>query len=83
MLSYKERGGHTNETLIDTFFGVDHKKESNIKDIYNVYVSNKRTPSSTLPIASDIAGNLVCLDFNKTTNGKIYFWDHELECEPT
>ncbi|WP_339616356.1 SMI1/KNR4 family protein [uncultured Gilvimarinus sp.] len=24
LLSYKERGGHTNETLIDTFFGVDH-----------------------------------------------------------
>ena|SRR5690554_5221763 len=82
VLSYKEIDGRTNETLIDTFFGIGHTTKYNIQDIYDFYESNRRISSSTLPIASDIAGNLVCFDFKKSTNGKLYFWDHELECAP-
>jgi hypothetical protein len=49
--------------------------------MYTFYTSASRIPPSALPIASDIAGNLLCMDFKGNHSGRIYFWDHELECD--
>ena len=57
----------------------------NSGDVYDLskYIKRykKRIPHDMLPIAIDLAGNLICIVFTGTDLGKIYFWDHENEVE--
>jgi cell wall assembly regulator SMI1 len=81
ILRYEGVDGIISETAIDSFFGVDCVENYSLKNMYTFYTSASRIPPSALPIASDIAGNLLCMDFKGNHSGRIYFWDHELECD--
>ncbi len=46
------------------------------KHVKNYY---ERIPSSLLPIATDLTGNLICMGLSGAADGRIYYWDHENE----
>ena len=68
------------ESIINNFFGIIDQRYYNISLYAAIY--KKRVPINTLPIASDVFGNLILLSVKGEDYGKIYYWDHEGETEP-
>jgi hypothetical protein len=50
----------------------------NILVCYRAFRS--RIPKNTFPIGRDSCGNLILISVKMADRGKIYFWDHEMEC---
>ncbi len=51
-----------------------------MKEVFEMYILNKRLPEYLLPLAIDSGGNLICISSREDgTHGCVYFWDHELE----
>ena len=76
--------GHKNETIVRKFFSCDPKtpvEKSDLANTYRFYVNNERIPSDVLPIAIDIADNLICLDLRSGAAQSVVYWDHEYEFE--
>ncbi|WP_236347706.1 SMI1/KNR4 family protein, partial [Paenibacillus plantiphilus] len=40
-----------------------------------------RIPKGFIPIGDDPGGNMICLGMDGKYRERIYFWDHEEECE--
>lgn len=63
------------------FYGIQTDEAHN--DLSKAFFAYKdRLPEDTLPIGFDPGGNLVCLVLGGEEEGKIYFWDHEVENTP-
>jgi cell wall assembly regulator SMI1 len=73
--------GFSNSTIIKQFFSVEGMPAFNLEINTNFYTRSGRIPKNVIPIAEDIASNLICMDVSNTSNGTIYFWDHELELD--
>lgn len=66
--------------LLERFFSLDDADaDYDISD--NIDVFQNRIPGNLLPIAFDPGGNLLCIAVSGENVGKIYFWDHNDECE--
>ncbi|MDO6516600.1 SMI1/KNR4 family protein [Zobellia uliginosa] len=50
--------------------------------VWNIEIYDGRIPKRFLAIGDDPGGNQICLDVSSnSTNGAVYFWDHEEEYE--
>ena len=66
------------------FLAVHEGPECNFENEYVFWKQTTgRVPGHLVPIADDGCGNLVCLAFVGPDAGKVFFWDHESETEPT
>jgi hypothetical protein len=66
-------------TSIPRFLGVGDDPIDNLEMTYSYYVAAGRIPRDTVPIAEDIAGNLICIGVFGRSKGNVFFWDHEFE----
>ena len=85
-------GGRLKERVVDIsgpgdsdevryFYGIDAEEEWG--DLLRTHeIFRDRIPDHLLPIAEDDLGNQICISLSPPDNGKIYFWDHELEFTP-
>lgn len=72
-------GWSFDNTVISFFFGVDTGDTYDLMS--NVERYRRRIPSECIPIADDVAGNLLCIDTAPPGEGTILFWDHENEAD--
>lgn len=74
--------GLPNSTMIKHFFAIEGEPAVDLETNTRFYAESGRIPNGVLPIAEDLAANLICLDVSDSVvKGTIYFWDHELELE--
>ena len=66
-------------SVLSMFFCIYPDFNHNLLDNLKIY--QHRIPSHMFPIADDDCGNLILLSVKNPDRGKIYFWDHEMECE--
>ena len=79
IFSYTTPSGREGHSCIAFFFSIDSSDaQHDVLSNYRYYLENDRIQSGILPIAMDIADNLVCLDVRKL-GGKIVYWNHEEE----
>ncbi len=74
------------ETLdgVAWFFAVHDGEFNNFETEFIYWTqTTKRLPDNLVPIATDGSGNLICLSFGGDDKGKVYFWEHESEAEPS
>lgn len=71
--------GCSTATTVIKFTLLRDGERSPLEDAYSFYVVTGRVANAVLPIAKDIAGNLLCIGLTGDKAGRIYFWDHELE----
>ena len=62
---------------VSGFFGLNEDEDESLAGLLDFY--GDRIPQKVIPIADDGLGNLICLDLNETSSGKVYWWDHENE----
>jgi hypothetical protein len=69
--------------IVNVFFGY-LTDGYDLLDAWHTYKDEEdlRMPRSFLPIATDPGGNMFCLSLFGEDEGKVYFWDHELEEMP-
>jgi hypothetical protein len=72
----------SNSSLVAGFFGITDSKDYNLLFHY-VVIYTGRIPSNTIPIADDQCGNIILLSVKGQDRGKVYFWDHEREADPS
>ena len=63
---------------IHFFFGVDDPDDG-YDLLWNYTTFTGRLPRHVIAIANDECGNRFCLDLRGQGNGRVLFWDHELE----
>jgi hypothetical protein len=70
-----------NETsqIFDGFYGVFSKYDETLMGQIKCYYY--RMPTSLIPIGECPGGNLICLGVKGDVIGKVYYWDHENECQ--
>lgn len=66
-------------SMVQAFFGIHDGENNNLAAKIDMF--KNRLPQGFVPIASDPAGNLLCLGTNGDDEGRIYFWDHEEELD--
>jgi|SRR5690348_2904817 hypothetical protein len=70
-----------NDSVVDWFLTLEPAES-----LYTVWeyrrIFSDRIPTGCLPIACDPLGNLLLLGLDETSQGVIFFWDHEQENEP-
>lgn len=66
-------------SAINRFLAIDDDYCDSINHYLEIY--DGRIPTSFLPIANDVGGNVICLKLLGTDVGSIYFWEHEGEIE--
>lgn len=71
-------GGEIVWMRIHFFFGIDDSVEA-CDLLWNYRSFKDRLPRKVISIANDETGNLFCLDLRPEGNGRVLFWDHELE----
>jgi cell wall assembly regulator SMI1 len=69
------QGWHGTSTCINCFFGLGEGGFYDLEE--SLENAADYIPPSTLPIASDSGGNMLCLKLSGDNAGSIYFWDHE------
>lgn len=85
-------GGEPTNTLFETsgdqpyagssiryFFSICEQSTFSLAHKYAVYSSAGRIDKRMLPIAGDSGGNLVLLALAGSSQGQVFFWDHDLE----
>lgn len=65
--------------ILSWFFGICPGNQNDL--VLTVERLSDRVPDNVIPIACDPSGNFVVLSVDKEDRGKIYFWDHEEECD--
>jgi len=71
--------GIPNSSTIRYFLFPEAGGRSDLKNTFKFYLEADRISPDILPVAKDLAANLVCICTNGNDTGKIYYWDHELE----
>ena len=66
---------------IRCFLGIYPDQHNDLLDHIKTY--KDRLPSNLFPIAYDSCSNLICISVTEPDRGKIYFWDHEVEADPS
>ena len=66
---------------IHAFFGI--YKDDNYNLLNKVNDIGDRHTNDSFPIASDDYGNRICITVKGPNRGKVYFWDHEMEANPS
>lgn len=64
--------------IVDKFFYFQKGLNHNI--LIKFTYMGTRVPNNMLPIAREVFGNLILLSVKGPDRGKVYFWDHEMEC---
>jgi len=62
---------------VQTFLGICRTDDLDLERTFQAY--RGRIGAALLPVARSEGGNLICISHDPCTNGKVYFWDHELE----
>lgn len=66
--------------LLRYFLALDSDEFTDIRRFRDVYqIHARRIPSHLLPIASDEAGNVICIAIQGKAYGSVYYWDAEDE----
>lgn len=65
--------GFENCSRVRCFFGIHKNDKHDLSEHIQRY--KHMLPTNLLPIASEIASDLICLSVNGNDYGKIYFWD--------
>lgn len=78
---FKGADGYENSSVVRNFLSLSDKEEVSFELEYRYCKENNRIPRDVAPIAHDPGGNLICISLSGPDEGKIYFWDHELELE--
>jgi hypothetical protein len=73
--------GIPNSSTIRYFLFPEAGGRLDLKNTYEFYSDAERIPPGVLPVAKDLAGNLVCICINGKDAGKVYYWDHEQELD--
>jgi hypothetical protein len=82
---FDERGkrSEANISWFYAIYGADY--EGNVTrledEIQTFKIKETRVPIDLIPIASASLGNQICLGYQASNLGKVYFWDHERECD--
>lgn len=63
---------------IHFFFGIDDDVDA-CDLLWNYHTLKHRLPRNVISIADDDVGNLFCLDLRVQGQGRVLFWDYELE----
>lgn len=71
----------SNGSILRYFLSFTPNKYENILVVYRDY--RNRIPQNMFPIACDPFGNLVLISIKMADRGKIYFWEHEMEADPS
>ena len=66
--------------ILNQFLGIEPETDRDLLTVWQRY--QQRVPANLIPIAWDPGGNLICLAMDAADRGKVYFWDHEAECNP-
>lgn len=79
VFSYTQQNGRVGQSCIVFFFSI-YREDAQHSVLLNnrFYSENNRIPKGVVPIAIDIADNLVCLDMRPIA-GRIVYWNHEEE----
>lgn len=76
-----DTNGESSNSLIDFFLAIFDGNIDNLEIEYRARVAEDRLLPHLVPIANDPFGNLICLSVRGEDQGKVYFWDHEIEPE--
>lgn len=76
---YQTPDGRYSEGMVRGFFGVHEGEHYNLRRYVKLY--RERIPPDMFPIANDPGGNLMLMGTSGPREGKIYFWNHELEAD--
>lgn len=80
--SFRE-GGRPSDSVLSQFYPLDKGSEdSNLDEVYEMFVEAGRMPPNLVPIGDDAFGNQICLSVAGKDAGAVYFWDHEREPDP-
>jgi hypothetical protein len=64
------------------FYAIYEGRLSNLeREITTFKIKETRIPKDLIPIADDPGGNQICLGYEGPNLGKVFFWDHERECD--
>lgn len=66
---------------IRSFLCIFPDNNSNLLNYIKTYKG--RIPDNMFPIAYDSFGNLILIGVKNPNRGKIYFWDHDMETDPS
>ncbi len=89
----KYNGGRPDIPNVFSFDYINYRDASDINGFFGINVPESyeynhhlkfiidRIPKELFPIAFDSGGNKICIGVSGSREGKIYFWDHELEHE--
>lgn len=66
-------------SIVATFFGADERLPDRLGFDWALRNYQGRPPDRSLPVATDGAGNLVCLIDARDRTPGFYLWDHEYE----
>jgi hypothetical protein len=69
------------EIIIGLFYPAEDEEYPSIQLESNYRVFKGRVPAETVPIASDLFGNQLLLGIGHAVVSRVYFWDHEFECQ--
>ncbi|MFD4706790.1 SMI1/KNR4 family protein [Gottfriedia sp. NPDC058432] len=65
------------EFILSIFFGTDLDIYNDLLLCYKTFYG--RIPKGCVAVASDVGGNIICLNLSEEKYGYVYFWDHEKE----
>lgn len=70
-----------NARVVNFFFPLNHPPSftDGLQAVRSLYAT--RVPAHTLPIASAGGGDLLLIGLAGERRGRIYYWDHDLECD--
>ncbi len=77
--------GRPADIVLCRMYGLRSQRSFSLHHARDCYQSagDLRIPLDVLPIADDCFGNTICIGQRGTPRGRIYFWDHENEPDPS
>lgn len=81
-LSYFHDRGAIEKCILNWMLSISDDEYNNLDKYINKFkIYQKRLPDNLIPVGNDPGGNLFCISTYGNDEGKIYFWEHELEVE--
>lgn len=79
--TFTDHSGKQSDSLVHYFLAIYGNHIDDLAVEYSDLLSDERILPHLVPIANDPFGNLIVLSVGGEDQGKVYFWDHEIEPE--
>jgi len=82
MIECIDNDPNNNTADIDWFLAIyDGEYDNFLKDYNTFKIWQKRMPDELIPIGCGSGGDQICISVKGNNYGKVYFWNHDWECE--